>query len=242
MLKVVRLPLRISNVWLVDAAAEGRWLVDCGHPVERRLLLRALSRLGLSPGRLAGVLLTHRHSDHAGNAAFLAQRHQVPVHALGADAAILRGDAPRPRMPRGDSGVFAAMLTEFENRAPARCPTTRDLADGQHIAGLEVLAMPGHTEGSAFFWHAPSQSLFSGDMILNAVPPLTVKTALCLPHPTFTSDLALAMRSLRAFHERALPFERLFPGHGPAIESSAAERFGRLLAQMPPPPSSNSGR
>ncbi len=230
MLKVVRLPLRISNVWLLDAGSDGHWLVDCGHPVERRVLLRALARHGLSPGRLAGVLLTHRHSDHAGNAAFLAQRHQVPIHALGPDAAVLRGDAPRPRMPRGESGVFAAMLTEFENRAPARCPSTRALVDGQRIAGLEVLAMPGHTEGSAFFWHAPGASLFSGDMILNAVPPLTVKTALCLPHPTFTSDLPLALRSLRAFFSRGLPFERLYPGHGPAIDAGARERFGRLLA------------
>ena len=64
--------LRISNVFLLRSE-NGNWLIDCGHALERLLLRTELRRAGIRPGELRGVLLTHRHSDHAGNAAWLSQ-------------------------------------------------------------------------------------------------------------------------------------------------------------------------
>lgn len=75
-----------SNVFLLDGGPGDRWLVDTGHWSERLSLLVALRRRGLSPRDLTpGVLLTHLHSNHAGNARFL-QRQGVRIHAHRRDA------------------------------------------------------------------------------------------------------------------------------------------------------------
>lgn len=62
-------------VWLIRGAA-GQWLVDTGFNAEAarergRQLLRspvaALSALGVAPGHITDVVITHLHYDHAGN-------------------------------------------------------------------------------------------------------------------------------------------------------------------------------
>ena len=71
--------LVVSNVWLLDGGRGDRWLVDTGHPIERLTLLAGLRRTGFSPRELSGVLITHRHCDHAGNAGFLRREFGVPI-------------------------------------------------------------------------------------------------------------------------------------------------------------------
>ncbi|HRG97381.1 MAG TPA: MBL fold metallo-hydrolase, partial [Polyangiaceae bacterium] len=83
--------LRVSNVFLLDGGRGDRWLVDTGHWAERATLLWELRRSGLGPRDLTGVLLTHRHSDHAGNASFLRERFGVKVYAHREDARVLEG-------------------------------------------------------------------------------------------------------------------------------------------------------
>ena len=73
--------LRVSNVFVLDGARGDRWLIDTGHWSERATLLWELRRAGLRPSDLTGVLLTHRHSDHAGNAAFLQRRYGIAIYA-----------------------------------------------------------------------------------------------------------------------------------------------------------------
>ncbi|MEZ0228896.1 MAG: MBL fold metallo-hydrolase, partial [Planctomycetota bacterium] len=89
--------VRISNVWLFETGS-GRFLIDTGHPVERPALLVELWRAGVRrPGDLDGVILTHRHSDHAGNAAWLRERFRCPVICHAADAPLLAGkERPAP--------------------------------------------------------------------------------------------------------------------------------------------------
>ncbi|HEY3449946.1 MAG TPA: MBL fold metallo-hydrolase [Myxococcales bacterium] len=221
--------LRISNVWLFDGGADGRWLIDCGHVLERRLVLSALKRRGIAPRSLAGILLTHRHSDHAGNAAFFQNRFGLAVWAHRADAEILDGGVARPEMPFGRGDLLASLLTVFENRLPARAPTVRRLEEGQVIAGLEVFFVPGHTEGSVFFRHPASGALVSGDTILNAIPPMAQREGLALPHPTFSTDWSRACASLAAFQRRGIPYRHVLSGHGPALLENARERVDELL-------------
>ncbi len=219
--------MRVSNVFLVDGGPGDRFLVDTGHAAERPLLLWELRRLGLGPRDLTGVLLTHRHSDHAGNAAFL-QRHGVRVYAHRADAEVLEGRRPRTRLVRGAGSRFAGVLAEVENLFPARLVPDVALEEGDAVAGLEVHWMPGHTEGSVFFRHDATASLFSGDTLLAAKPPLTLETGLALPYPTFTLSMTQAYASLRAFHAQGHAYENLLAGHGPPILGHARERVMAL--------------
>lgn len=111
--------LLVSNVFLLDGGAGDRWLVDTGHWAERATLLWELRRAGLGPRELTGVLLTHRHSDHAGNAAFL-QRHGVKIYAHREDARVLSGEARRPPMrPSADTDLVSKAFARLENLLPA---------------------------------------------------------------------------------------------------------------------------
>ena len=97
------------------------------------------------------------------------------------------------------------------------------------VAGLEVHAMPGHTEGSACYRHDTTSSLLSGDALLAAFPPLTIVQGMALPYPTYARDLRQAHASLRSFHERGFRYDNLLAGHGRPIIGGAREAAIRLL-------------
>jgi glyoxylase-like metal-dependent hydrolase (beta-lactamase superfamily II) len=219
--------LRIANAYLIDGGPGARWLVDTGHAAERAALLWSLHRAGLRPSDLSGAVLTHRHSDHAGNAAFL-QRRGVKIFAHRADAEVLAGRANRHRL-QGDenSPWMARVFASMENLMPAQLEVDAALEHGEVVAGLEVHLVAGHTEGSLFLRHQQAKALFSGDTLLNAVPPLTWEQRLCLPYGTFCVDREQALRGLAAFHRQGTPYEALMPGHGPVVLGGAR---GKVLA------------
>lgn len=222
--------LVVSNVFLLDGGDGDRWLVDSGHWSERWQLLRELRGTGLRPSQLTGVLLTHRHSDHAGNAAFLQREHGLKVMAHRADAAVLDGSAPRPVMG-GRGNVIERLLCAVENRSPARLRVDRALDDGDSVAGMEVHGVPGHTEGSVFFRHAPTGCLLTGDTLLTARPPLTLIRDVVRAHDAFCLDTARAHASLDAFHARGVPYDHVLAGHGRPLIGDARGRVMRALAR-----------
>lgn len=223
--------LVISNAFLLDRGGGARWLIDTGHWSERAALLRELARAGLRPSELTGVLLTHRHSDHAGNAAFLQRQHGVKIYAHEADAAVLEGTNARPRLlPPGKATAFTRLCALFENRLPAASlRVDRALVDGDTIAGLEVHSVPGHTAGSVFYRDAHTSTLLSGDMLLAAHPPLTWAQGLALPYPAYAEDIEQAHTSLVAFHRSGFAYDNLLAGHGRPIVGGARDRVLRLL-------------
>src|SRR3954453_9088397 len=70
------LTLSGSNAWVVGAPA---WLVDPGPADEGHL--ERLEFVLATRGGLEGIVLTHRHLDHAEAAPRLAERYGVPVFA-----------------------------------------------------------------------------------------------------------------------------------------------------------------
>ena len=65
-----------GNSLLIEASAT-RLLLDCGFGL--RDLAKRMSRLGLEPGQLTGILVTHEHDDHAGGVFRLANKYRIPV-------------------------------------------------------------------------------------------------------------------------------------------------------------------
>ncbi len=225
--------VRISNVYLLDGGKGDRWLVDCGHWSERATLLWELRRAGLRPGDLAGVLLTHLHSDHAGNARFLQRRFGLKIAAHRRDAEVLGGVAPRPRLARRGGSLLAGVLAGFENRWPARVTCDVALEEGDTLAGLEVHHVPGHTDGSVFYRHGATRALLTGDSLLTAIPPLVMRAGMSLAYVSFSTDQAQAFESVRAFHRSGVAYEHLLPGHGRPLVGGARRAALELLERTP---------
>lgn len=65
-----------GNALLVESGATSLML-DCGFGL--RESVSRLQRLGRTPGELAGILVTHEHSDHLGGVFRLARKFDLPV-------------------------------------------------------------------------------------------------------------------------------------------------------------------
>ncbi len=62
---------------LVVEAGRTRVMLDCGFGLADTV--SRLARLGLQPSDLAGIVVTHEHSDHIGGAGRFARKHALPV-------------------------------------------------------------------------------------------------------------------------------------------------------------------
>lgn len=224
--------LRISNVWLFDSPDGQRFLVDTGHPLERGLLMASLWRAGVrGKGDLTAILLTHRHSDHAGNAAWLRARFDCPVVAHLEDARVLRGEAPPPKLARGIGRLHEEVLCRIEDRFPALCEVDEALEAGAWKWGLRVVHVPGHTRGSILLMHEPTRTLFSGDALLCGVPPFRLWEQPRLAVPGFSDEVDTCHRNVLEFLSAAPPIDTLCAGHGPAIQEATAAKLARLVAR-----------
>ncbi|MEW6032657.1 MAG: MBL fold metallo-hydrolase [Bacillota bacterium] len=75
---------RAGSAYLIEGGDGTRVLVDCGTGIRR--LESGLRREGVEPGGLAGVLVTHGHSDHVAALRLrnpFTVKHRVPLYASG---------------------------------------------------------------------------------------------------------------------------------------------------------------
>jgi glyoxylase-like metal-dependent hydrolase (beta-lactamase superfamily II) len=195
-------------------------LVDTGAPNSGAQILTAL------PG-VERIVLTHGHVDHCGSAAELCDATGAPVLAGAGDAAVIRGEAtmPPPVLEEWEKPILERVSAGLPAVAPP-APTVHELHDGDVLdfgGGAEVLAIPGHTEGSVAI-HLPQHGvLFTGDTIAN------VGTVML---GTFNQDRArtvMAFQRLAAFDVETACF-----GHGEPIASGAGDRIREVAVTLMP--------
>jgi glyoxylase-like metal-dependent hydrolase (beta-lactamase superfamily II) len=129
----------------VSAYLLGDVLVDTGFPRGGRTLLDAVEAL-----RPRGVVVTHWHEDHAGNAPALAAR-GVPMAMHARCEALLR-ERPAIRLYR---------RAVWGRTARLRSPLV-----GFETAPLALVATPGHSADHLAVWDPDRRILVSGDLFL----------------------------------------------------------------------------
>jgi hydroxyacylglutathione hydrolase len=142
------------SLWILTdpAGKEPPAIVDSGVPRSTEtVILPALRRLGIEPRRLAVVVNTHNHHDHAGSNIQLRE-------ATGCQVWIHKDDAPG--LERGST---------FGDEAIHPHTADRLLVEGEvlRLAGrdYEVVHIPGHSPGSIGLYDPERKLLFAGDAI-----------------------------------------------------------------------------
>jgi glyoxylase-like metal-dependent hydrolase (beta-lactamase superfamily II) len=178
-------------------------LVETGSQTSVPHLLAALDDLGVDPGELAGVAVTHIHLDHAGGVGDVAAafpRATVYVHERGA-----RHLVDPTKLVTSAAMVYGDLLDSLYGRlTPTPAERVVVLRDGDELVvspnrTLTTVDSPGHAKHHLALHDSDSGLLFAGDAVGVRLPDVGVLRP-ATPPPDFDLDQALA--SLRRFAER----------------------------------------
>ncbi len=195
-------------------------LVETGTAPSAPVVRDALAQLGIGPGDLATVVVTHIHLDHAGGVGDIAAMFpaaQIIVHQRGArhlaDPSRLMASA---RLVYGDAldrlfGVLAPVPAE--RIVALDDHGTVDLGGGRR---LDSHYSPGHAKHHVGLVDSDTGDLYVGDAA-GVYLPETGDLRPATPPPDFDLDTALA--SLRTF-AGLQPARLLFSHYGPVTPVS----------------------
>lgn len=191
------------NAYVIEGP-DGDVLVDAMTRLDAGRILKALR------GRkVAAHAVTHAHPDHIGATHGVATALDVPVWVHARDRAVTEDP----------SLLLEAVPTSPLNRVLAKVmlgpghPVDRELAEGDDVAGFEVLFVPGHSPGHVAFWRASDGVLVLGDVLNSQHPFVTFPRGLRLPLDVLTPDPVTNRASAKRLGE--LPVRTALFGHGP---------------------------
>jgi glyoxylase-like metal-dependent hydrolase (beta-lactamase superfamily II) len=212
-----------GNSYVIDR--EDLVVIDTGMPGSGRKILGYIrDTLHRRPEEIGTIVLTHYHMDHTGGIAALtkaAGRARVAVH--GADAEYVSGRTAPPRFA-GARG----MLLGIAERVVGPDPVEPDLLlrDGDRVAGLLCVHLPGHTPGSIGLLDEGSGILFCGDTLRFDGSSIGRGPA------QFVMDPVQEQRSILRMAE--LDFDTLLVGHGVPLRPDASSRVREFAKGLPP--------
>ncbi len=221
---------RYTAAYLLSAAQPT--IVETGPSTSEDAVVGGLAHLGIGPGDLAHVVVTHIHLDHAGGVGRIAARFpnaSVWVHEVGA-----RHLADPERLVASATRIYGPdrMAELFGPVHPVPADRIRGLADGDTIAlgdrSLRAEHTPGHAKHQVALVDSATGAVFTGDA-LGIHPPDLPTLRPATPPPDY--DLELAIDSIERIRRLAGEMV-LFAHFGPVREVDricdlAVERFRR---------------
>lgn len=177
-------------------------LIDSGLPDAYAHVTQCLAGLGLQPGDIDMVLLTHEHIDHAGCAPLFGQHALVAAHRLAANKLTIRDE-------------FVVMNKAFGSAADAfhlDIFLTEDTTINLGNFELRVIHTPGHCSGAVCFFEPHHRLLFSGDVVMaEGIVGGVLQSG-------NISDYIHSLRRLAS-----LRVDHLYPGHGKVSSHAQAD-------------------
>jgi hydroxyacylglutathione hydrolase len=201
------------NIYFLEDG-EGVVAFDAGTKAMRRQAAAAAAQLG----GLKRVVLGHAHADHRGTAPYLG----VPVHCHPDEVADAESEASiAPYMDLSQLPVawvrwlYPTLLRRWDGGAVKVDGT---VAEGEDVAGFEVLHFPGHAPGLIGLWRESDRVALVSDVVylvdsarLKALPHGEAS----VPHPAWAWDHARAKESVRRL--AALEPRIVGAGHEPPL-------------------------
>ena len=149
---------RDCSVYLVDAGE--LILIDSGAGVATAKIVTNIELLGLDPGQLSTLILTHCHIDHVGGAVYFKERFGVKIvmHLLDA-VAVEQADLVRT----GASWYNLRLAPLSVDVKLSQAEEALSFRDGTKLVSVHT---PGHTPGSVAIYrdHAGERVLFGQDI------------------------------------------------------------------------------
>jgi glyoxylase-like metal-dependent hydrolase (beta-lactamase superfamily II) len=230
-------PERFTNAYVSRRRVNGaiRWqILDPGFYDEHteETWRAALDELGIGPGQVEAIYVSHFHTDHLAAAGWLQKETGAPVYVLDQEVPFAEASAAgRVFGGRGDRlrrRWFEALGVPLDNREAEQevlsfrsylryAPVTlTPIAPHSRVPfgeeEAEVLWAPGHTNGQLVLYLPGRRELLAGDHILPKITPNTSRMPYGLLDP-----LGAYMRHLETL--MLLPIVRIWPAHGVPLEN-----------------------
>ncbi len=228
------------NLYLLQHR-DGFALVDCGlnSPAAWDVLERGLAELGIAPGDLTHLLLTHVHPDHMGAAGRLKASSGAPVfiHRLEEPFIASRYRAVAPLLveveqwlrhhgaPAAAAETLSKVSLQMLNSVqPAEVDILLEGDETLDIGGVELRAIwtPGHSPGHLCYYDVSRHILLAGDHLLPRTTPNISQHPQSSPSPL--DDFYAALHAIEQ-----LDVALTLPGHGDPIQDHRA-RIAETLA------------
>ena len=205
-----RIPVGITNCYLL--CGEKIILIDGGAPGHVKDFMRGMDRVGIPPGDIDLIVLTHGHADHIGSL------HSIQ-EMTGAKIAVHRSDlvwveSGLPPLPPGVTPwgrILIGLATRLYKPGIIPCQANIILGDVEYsLAGYgipsRVIHTPGHSAGSICIL-LNSGEVYAGDMAMQAwflrwSPGL----------PVLAEDMNLVVQSWKKLIRMGA--KRVYPAHG----------------------------
>ncbi|MGQ9600369.1 MAG: MBL fold metallo-hydrolase [Anaerolineae bacterium] len=202
-------------LWVED---DGVVVIDAAMPGRATAVWRYLESLGYPPEAVQEIWLTHGDIDHIGNVAALKAGSGAKVVAHHGDVPLVGGQAARAVRAGPLTGGLEKAFNWAIRRLFAYQPVLvdRPVEDGDLLGDWQVVHTPGHTPGSACYYHPDRGILIVGDALNHR------RGRLGAPPALFSYDMAQAHASIQKI--AALDFEVCCFGHGPPLVEKAGER------------------
>jgi hydroxyacylglutathione hydrolase len=212
---------RIMNVYFIEGP-DGVTVFDAGI----RSMAWAIDHVGRKMGGIARIVLGHAHPDHRGAASSI----DAPVWCHEDEVSYARAEDGQPyadfsKLPLMTSAgplrpAMRVLMHRVWDGRPVR--VDRALAEGDEVAGFEVVHLPGHAPGQIALWRERDRLALTSDCfyMLDALTGEPCEPV--MPHDAYNLDSELARESARKLAELAPAV--CWPGHvGPAIGDVAAQ-------------------
>jgi phosphoribosyl 1,2-cyclic phosphodiesterase len=164
-------------------------LLDCG--LNLTVTERRLARLGLAPGDIAGMLVTHEHGDHAHGVFDFAAAHNITVYltygtllAMKAEGRVTEGVRVVIINGRQSEAIGAMQVIPFTVPHDAREPVQFVISDGDRKLGVltDIGAATAHVEKILSGLHAlVLECNYDREMLWNGNYPKWLKQRIAGP-------------------------------------------------------------